>query len=84
MESKQASSDDYQDLQYQSKVTDDLIVMGTEDKDTYTAAIGAAREKGHKIICTHSDAFHCDEVLACVMLLYTDTYRNSMIVRTRD
>jgi len=36
------------------------------------------------VICTHSDAFHCDEVLASVMLLYTNAYRHSMIVRTRD
>lgn len=59
-------------------------MMGTEDAAKTTAAIATAREQGRKIICTHSDAFHCDEVLASVMLLYTDTYQNSMIVRTRD
>ena len=36
------------------------------------------------VIGTHSDSFHCDEVLACTMLLYTDKYVNPLIVRTRD
>ena len=37
-----------------------------------------------KIIGTHSDAFHCDEVLAVTLLLYTDEFSNSIIVRTRN
>ncbi len=36
------------------------------------------------VIGTHSDTFHCDEVLACTMLLYTKQYANPLIVRTRD
>jgi len=36
------------------------------------------------VIGTHCDAFHCDEVLACTMLLYTEQYANPLIVRTRD
>jgi uncharacterized UPF0160 family protein len=36
------------------------------------------------VIGTHSDTFHCDEVLACTMLLYTDHFYNPVIVRTRD
>jgi uncharacterized UPF0160 family protein len=37
-------------------------------------------------IGTHSGAFHCDEVLACSMLLYTEAYgsKKPLIVRTRN
>jgi uncharacterized UPF0160 family protein len=58
--------------------------MGTDDKEKFNTTLAQAREAGKKVICTHSDAFHCDEVLASVMLLYTNTYRDSIIVRTRD
>lgn len=37
-----------------------------------------------KLIGTHSDAFHCDEVLATSLLQYTEEFKNSIIVRTRD
>ena len=36
------------------------------------------------LIGTHSEVFHCDEVLATTMLLYTSRYRNAAIVRSRD
>lgn len=32
---------------------------------------------------THGGGFHCDEVVATMMLLYTEQYKNSLIVRTR-
>lgn len=35
-------------------------------------------------IGTHSGTFHCDEVLAVVMLRYLKEYRDAEIVRTRD
>ena len=78
------STSEYVDISYTSHVRDDLLVLGTENKEESLAKVQAARDAGQKVICTHSDAFHCDEVLASVMLLYTDAYRNSMIVRTRD
>jgi uncharacterized UPF0160 family protein len=37
-----------------------------------------------KLIGTHSDTFHCDEVLASAMILHTKQYANSIIVRTRN
>ncbi|MAE21333.1 MAG: hypothetical protein CMK92_02780 [Pseudomonas sp.] len=37
-----------------------------------------------KIIATHNGTFHCDEVFACAMLLYTKEYSGAGIVRTRD
>jgi len=39
---------------------------------------------GIKRIATHSGPFHCDEVLACVILKILPEYQNSEIVRTRD
>lgn len=36
------------------------------------------------LIGTHSEVFHCDEVLATTMLLYTNRFRNAAIVRSRD
>ena len=37
-----------------------------------------------KLIGTHSEMFHCDEVMATTMLLYTKEYANAAIVRTRN
>jgi hypothetical protein len=33
--------------------------------------------KDFKIICTHSDTFHCDEALACALLSFTKEFSNS-------
>lgn len=36
-------------------------------------------------VATHDGNFHCDEVLACMMLTrYTPTYYQAHIIRTRD
>ena len=66
---------------YTSKITDDLRVMGTEDMEEFEKV---KAESGKTLIGTHSDSFHCDEVLATTMLLYTDAYKSSVIVRTRQ
>lgn len=55
-----------EDLEYQSKITDDLVVMGTEDMEAFEKV---KAETTKKLIGTHSDSFHCDEVLATAMLL---------------
>jgi len=65
-------------------VTDDLIVMGTEDMEKFESQIETAKTSQMKVIGTHSDAFHCDEVLATTLLRYTRQYSNSLIVRSRD
>ena len=57
-----------EDLEYTSKVTDSLVVMGTEDREAFDKV---RAETTQKLIGTHSDSFHCDEVLATVMLLQT-------------
>ena len=72
----------YKDLPYTSKITDDLIVMGTEDGGEQFEKIKAETKK--TLIGTHSDTFHCDEALAITMLLYTNAYKESLIVRTRQ
>lgn len=43
-----------------------------------------ARMSAVKKIGTHDGAFHCDEILAIVMLKKLPEYRNAEIVRTRD
>ena len=55
--------------------------MGTEDREAFEKV---QAETTKKIIGTHSDSFHCDEVLAAVMLLQTRQFADSMIVRTRQ
>jgi len=37
-----------------------------------------------KTIITHSGTFHCDEALACFLLLQLDEYKDATIIRTRD
>jgi len=36
------------------------------------------------VIGTHSQVFHCDEVLATCLLRYTSTYKDAVIFRTRN
>ena len=69
------------DLKYTSKITDALTVLGSTNPETLNQV--KQKFKGC-VIGTHSDTFHGDEVLACTMLLYTDNFSNSVIVRTRD
>lgn len=68
---------------YSSKITEGLVVMGTEDMDAYNK-VKENSERKEILMGTHSDAFHCDEVLATTMLLYTTKYANSVIIRTRN
>lgn len=62
--------------------------MGTEDMAKFEEALATVRgetnpEASKTVIGTHSDSFHCDEVTAIAMLLYTEAFKNSIIVRTR-
>lgn len=71
---------------YKSKITEELQVVGTENKEKFTADF-LKNEKlraEYKLIGTHSDAFHCDEVMATSLLQYTSEFKKSIIVRTRD
>ena len=71
---------------YKSVVTPELKVTGTEDKAGFLKDFleNKALRESTKLIGTHSEAFHCDEVLATSMLLRTKEFANSIIVRTRD
>ena len=55
-----------EDLTYTSVVTEELEVMGTEDMELFEKV---RSETTKTIIGTHNGRFHCDEVLACAMLL---------------
>ena len=71
---------------YTSLITQNLQVIGTEDRDLFIKDYLDNKElrSKYKLIGTHSGAFHCDEVLATSMLLRTNEFSNSIIVRTRD
>ena len=69
---------------FKSVITDNLQVVGTENKDTFeNTYLGTVRES-FKLIGTHSGAFHCDEALATSLLLRTEEFKKSIIVRSRD
>lgn len=56
--------------------------MGSQDVEELQRVLQV--HKG-SVIGTHSDTFHCDEVLACTMLMYTERFGKArVIVRTRD
>lgn len=71
---------------YESVVTDSLQVVGTEDKEAFLRDYLNNQElrKEYKLIGTHSGAFHCDEVMASTILLRTQEFKKSIIVRSRD
>lgn len=71
----------HSEIPYVSKIVDSLIIIGSEDKDLLQHHRNSYKGS---VIGTHSGHFHCDEVLACTMLLYTERFAKSMIVRSRD
>ena len=72
--------------EFTSKITPELKIVSTQDKDAFKTefADNAELRKQFKLVGTHSETFHCDEVLATTMLLYTKEFSNSVIVRSRD
>ena len=58
---------------------DNATVVGEE----HFASDGGGGAAG-RVIGTHNGKFHCDEVLACSMLLLLPEFRGCTIVRTRD
>ena len=63
---------------------EDIPIISTEDVEEATEFVNKAREAGQKVLGTHSGVFHCDEVLACSLLKYTDEFKNPVIVRSRN
>lgn len=61
-------------------------MVGTENKEEFIKNYldNAELRAKYKLVGTHSEAFHCDEVLATSMLLRTAEFKNAIIVRTRD
>jgi len=73
-------------LKYKSKIWPNLRIIG-EEEYSKVAAIVEDQNRAYKIIGTHSGQFHCDEVLATTMLLYTNTFgveKDPLIIRTRN
>lgn len=60
----------------------DRLVISTEDYNIFDSYRKQNQDK--KIVCTHSGAFHADEVLATVMTKYIKEFENSWIIRTRN
>ena len=56
--------------EFTSKITSGLQVVGTEDKEKFTQDFlnNAQLRSEYKLVGTHSDAFHCDEVMATSLL----------------
>lgn len=70
---------------FNSLITPELQVVGTENKDEFRAKFLQDNIRNTtKLIGTHSYCFHCDEVMATTILLRTNEFKNSIIVRTRD
>ena len=85
MESSNNTPKFYHHDEYTSIIKGDLKVVGTENKDEFTKTyLNPTIRSQYKLIGTHSEAFHCDEVMACGLLLRTKEFANSIIVRTRD
>ena len=71
MEANQAQQPKFVDMDdYVSMVTDELVVVGTEKKEQFTTDYLQNKElRGkYKLIGTHSDTFHCDEVMATTLM----------------
>ena len=62
-----------------SSTISDIQVLSTEKLEDMTL-----HKHNVKIIGTHSGAFHADEVLACVMLRYTNEFKDANVIRTRN
>ena len=60
----------------------DRLVISSEDYNIFDSV--RKQNKDKKIVCTHSGAFHADEVLATVMTKYINEFKDSWIIRTRN
>lgn len=74
------TSQRHSEIGYVSKIVDSVKIIGSEDPKLEALL----EEHDGPTIGTHSGTFHCDEVLACTMLLYTDHFKAPLIVRSRD
>ena len=73
---------EFTELSYKSKVTPEFVIASA-DNLKQLEDLRARLGPGTKIMGTHSEAFHCDEVLASAMLRYTKEYEHAALVRTR-
>ena len=59
----------------------------TENMNNFREFVESRENKGNELVITHSGKFHCDEVMACVLIKHYLHYmykQNICIVRTRN
>jgi hypothetical protein len=64
------------------KSNQDLMVLSTENLEAFQKF--KESNKHTTVIGTHSGAFHADEVLSCIMLKFTNMFKDSIISRSRN
>jgi len=64
-----------------TSTSDQTKVFTTEKIEEYNKI---KEEHKGKIIGTHSGVFHCDEALACSLLKYSNDFKDSVIIRSRN
>ena len=62
----------HSDIPYRSRITPELKVLHGDELDL--SQLPTYKENKIPLIGTHSEVFHCDEVLATTMLLYTKEF----------
>jgi hypothetical protein len=82
MEALSSHQPTFTEFTYTSRIRDSLKVLPGDQQKVLDEARASGVVK--TIIGTHSEVFHCDEVLATTMLLYTKAYEESCIMRTRN
>ncbi len=60
----------------------DRFIITTEDMDVFQKYLNENTDK--KCLATHSGAFHADEVLATTMVKFSNEFKDSWIVRSRN
>lgn len=83
VESVSTATQSYKEFIYKSRISESLKVSPGDNTKAFEEFKSSLKED-QRIIGTHSEVFHCDEVLATTMLLYTKEYANAVIVRTRN
>jgi len=66
-----------------NRVSNDKISVLTTEKPQEVEDLLTPESK-QKLIGTHSGVFHCDEVMACSLLKYSNEFSNGIIVRSRN
>jgi len=66
------------------KSTREAVLCSVRERVQRTSVSSQILTASQRVIGTHSGRFHCDEALACGLLLHTPSFRGSSVVRTRN